>query len=87
MTGTPLLVLAIALFVASLVLERILEHLAAKRKQSAMQRPTTVAPANTIFSSRTYGDIGAPQQSTSFSADTPDQGFSSSGERDSLHFE
>jgi hypothetical protein len=71
MTGNPILVLAVALFVVSWLLERILVHLAAKRKRSiTYTRPADARPTSALPSRADRGGLATPSQAASSSADT-----------------
>ena len=81
MTGNPILVLAVALFVVSWLLERILVHLAARRKRPAMYtRPAGARPTSALSPRADRGGSATPSQAASFSADTDGGRQSPSGE-------
>ena len=80
MLGTPILVLAVALFILSLLIERILEYRAARRRQSASRRLAGAAPA------RPAGRGGlAAGHAAGFSADADDGLAAPAGEPDLDH--
>jgi hypothetical protein len=73
MQGTLILVTAVALFVISLFLERVLQYLAARRRQQAARRAASAWPIDSR-------GMALPSQTASFSADADGRPIAPGGE-------
>jgi hypothetical protein len=60
MTGTPLLVLAVALFAISFVLERVLIYLNARRKRNTPELPEPIVTGGGRLRGQAAGYVAEP---------------------------